>query len=206
MRAINLLGMVFKDLTVTEYIGCGNHGAKWLCLCRCGKEKQVTSTNLRNGKTTSCGCRSIPINTRHGMTGSKVHKIWTQMKYRCLTPTSHAYDRYGGAGIFVCDRWLIFENFFEDMGYPPSKKHSIDRIDGTKGYSKENCRWATSMQQSANLKTNKKITLNGIVYNEREFARVIGISRSTLRSRLRRGWSIERISNVPVGNYSKLDK
>lgn len=76
------------------------------------------------------------------------------MKQRCLNKNNVAYNRYGEIGITVCGRWLEFSNFLEDMGERPEGT-SLDRIDGTKGYYKENCRWSTSKEQILNSKSYK---------------------------------------------------
>lgn len=81
--------------------------------------------------------------------GSRTYRTWTGMKSRCLNPTSWDYYLYGAKGITVCERWLSFENFLEDMGERPVGR-SIDRIDYTKGYEPANCRWATPSEQNKN--------------------------------------------------------
>ena len=80
------------------------------------------------------------------------YSIWSNMKARCQNPSSTAYRFYGARGITVCDRWVHFKNFAEDMGVRPSPEHTLDRIDGTKGYSLDNCRWATRTEQCLNRK------------------------------------------------------
>lgn len=93
----------------------------------------------------------------HGMSRRKnrpptpTYQSWRAMKTRCTTKTSSQYHRYGGAGISICSEWLTFENFLADMGERPPGT-SIDRIDNTKGYFKENCRWATAKTQARNRK------------------------------------------------------
>lgn len=90
------------------------------------------------------------------MSHSKEYGIWCSMIDRCHRELNHAYARYGGRGIFVCDEWRnSFESFISHVGMRPSKNHSIDRIDNDKGYFPGNCRWATVEQQSTNKRKEK---------------------------------------------------
>lgn len=82
---------------------------------------------------------------------SSTKRSWDHMKQRCLNHKNHAYHRYGGRGIKICDSWLeSFDNFVNDMGVRPSLKYSLERKDSNKGYCKSNCRWATSREQNNN--------------------------------------------------------
>ena len=114
----------------------------WLCLCDCGKEKEIIGKNLRNGKTKSCGCLRKEISTNrasnHNKHGCSEYFIWRNMIKRCNN-SNHKY--YSNKGIKVCERWLDIDAFLEDMGDRPSDKHRLLRIDKNKNFSKENCIW-----------------------------------------------------------------
>lgn len=101
---------------------------------------------------------------RHGMYGTKEHKAWSEMKFRCYNKKATSYPRYGALGIKVCDKWKdSFTAFFEDMGKCP-EGYSLDRIDPKKGYSPRNCRWADVYTQAQNKKseTNSKSGIRGV--------------------------------------------
>jgi hypothetical protein len=88
----------------------------------------------------------------HGMKGTREYSIWGTMKKRCLKQNMPSYKYYGAKGITVCDKWLKFEGFFEDMGF--SNGLCLDRIDTSKGYYKENCRWVTYKENNRNKSNN----------------------------------------------------
>lgn len=109
------------------------------------------------------------------------------MKSRCSNPNVKQYPYYGGRRITVCERWLKFENFINDMGFRPSDKHSIDRIDNSAGYSPENCRWATRLQQSINR--SNAIMVDGVCL--KEYCNEHGLSYKMVHLRITRyGWSL----------------
>lgn len=93
---------------------------------------------------------------KHGMAGTRVHRIWKSMRNRCNNTNTPRYKDYGALGITVCERWAKFENFFADMGEPPPG-HSIDRRDNAKGYEPNNCKWSTVEEQNMNKRNSLSI-------------------------------------------------
>lgn len=119
---------------------------------------------------------------------SPEYQSWSAMMARCLNPKHRAYNRYGGRGIKVCERWLKFENFFADMGVRPDEL-TLDRENSDGDYEPENCKWSTITEQNNNKRTNRILTAGGDSKTVSEWAREKGVSVSSLRSRLNLGWS-----------------
>ena len=138
---------------------------------------------------------------RHGMSKTPVYGSWENMIQRCTNPKSNNYQRWGGRGITVCDRWRDFKNFYADMGDPPDGC-SIDRIDNDKGYCLENCRWATIKEQNRNLRTTRFLTLNGVTKPLTAWADELGINPKLIHTRKNRGWSDEKTLTTPVKKRS----
>ena len=126
------------------------------------------------------------------------------MKSRCLNPRDKSFSLYGGKGITVCERWgKSFENFVADMGERPIGK-TLDRIDGSKGYNKENCRWASPTEQKMNQSVTKRIDFNGKSLVSAEWSKEVNIPEHTLFQRIYRGWTIEEALTIPLkGKPSK---
>lgn len=150
-RFVDRTGQRFGRLVVLGFLG----DRKWFCQCDCGNTSIVKSTNLVSSHTRSCGCysdeRRKDSYPRHNRTNTRVWSSWSHMKDRCLNPKHVAYKNYGGRGITVCPRWLeSFDNFYKDMGDPPTEQHSIDRIDNDGNYEPGNCRWSSPKEQAVN--------------------------------------------------------
>ena len=131
----------------------------YICDCSCGTKDFHTRVDaVQSGSTSSCGCLMKENNgmRKHGMYTTRVYKIWNHMIARTTNPNHSAYNDYGGSGICVSDEWRDFNTFYNDIGEPPTTKHSLDRIDGTKGYCRENCRWAIASIQAKNQKKRNK--------------------------------------------------
>jgi hypothetical protein len=130
--------------------------AMWNFRCDCGTEKVIAMADVAAELTISCGCfhrEELGARRRtHGRGRTKLYKVWTAMKQRCLNPKDRKFKDYGGRGITVCDRWLhSFEAFLEDMGECPPGL-SLDRRDNDGPYDPDNCRWTTLIEQSRNMR------------------------------------------------------
>lgn len=196
--AEDLTGRKFGRLTVIERCKENTKQGKprWICKCDCGNEHIVSSACLKSGKVRSCGCLSKDtIRTyKHGMTHTKLHSVWHNMKDRCYREKHPSYQRYGGRGIYVCDKWKDdFISFYEwaiENGYEEGL--SLDRIDNDGPYSPKNCRWVTMEQQANNRCANHMVTYRGETKTLTEWSKVFNCSYAMILRRLESGWSVDR--------------
>lgn len=171
-RKIDLTDNKFGRYKVIKEANSDKKGqAFWVCQCNCGNTRIVRGSDLRNGKTKSCGCLHKKIveknNTTHGLSKHSKYNIWNNMLQRCNNPRNPQYHYYGGRGIRVCERWLKIENFIEDLG-PRPKGFTIERKNNEKGYYQENCIWATPAIQAKNRRMPKtnKTGIAGVNWNK----------------------------------------
>lgn len=172
-------------------------GAMCECICDCGNRYTRSRETIMAGKTNTCGClrkensaRALKARAKHGMEGTKTYSAWRSMKRRCLSKRCKSYPDYGGRGITVCEKWMDFRGFFEDMGIA-QEGMTLERKDNNKGYSKENCVWASQKDQANNKRNTTFITHDGITRSLAQWAEFFGIGRKLLWFRLKRGWSFE---------------
>lgn len=176
MRKISLIGKKFGRLTVLSDAGAKGGRTYSNCLCDCGKMVVVSNKHLKSGHTKSCGCYKNEIvseigkitgktsikyaqsqahenNRKHDMSGTRLYRIWSQMKQRCYNKKDDAYQYYGGKGVCVCDEWREdfqkFEQWANNNGY--SDDLTIDRINSNKNYEPSNCRWISQSENSARI-------------------------------------------------------
>jgi len=151
MKYKDLCDKKFGRLTPIKFSGPDkrSRSSLWLCKCDCGNEIITRRSRLINRETTSCGC--LRIKHGHNMNNkSSTYNSWASMKQRCKNKNIREYNYYGGRGIKVCDRWLKFENFLEDMGEKPEIHLELDRINNDGNYEPGNCRWTTRSEQNRN--------------------------------------------------------
>lgn len=196
LEKTNFIGQKFGRLTVLEYSHTDNNrNSHWKCKCDCGNIVIVDSHSFKRGHTKSCGCLKKETDgksaTTHGKCKTKEYKIWQAIIQRCTNFNNEEYHNYGGRGIIICKEWLNFKNFYKDMGEKPQGM-SIDRKNNDKGYSKENCRWATYKEQGNNTRRNKLIEYNGKIQTMAQWADELNIKYITLKRRIHDGWSINR--------------
>ncbi len=205
------VGDTVGRLTVLgRYISRQNKRSVFLCACECSAMVRIDISHLGRG-TLSCGCwkkEAIVIaNLRHGHAArgrrSTEHAIWTSMLARCGNPKNRRWDRYGGRGITVCQRWKDdFTAFLADMGLRPSPHHSLDREKNDEGYNPENCRWATRREQANNTSSNVVLCHDGKRGTIAQWAAWLGVSPYALYMRWERGWTTARILTQSVRRFN----
>lgn len=151
LTANKAIGLRFGSLVVTRFHSITQaYRIKVVCKCDCGKTSTPQLRSLKSGNTKSCGCLTGNKDSgriTHGLSHSREYCTWDNMLQRCRNPNSTSYKNYGARGITIAPEWENFEIFYAEMGSRPEGM-SIDRKDVSKGYNKENCRWATATEQN----------------------------------------------------------
>lgn len=202
-KVCDLSGQKFGRLSVANRNGSSSDGkAMWDCVCDCGNKTTVIGKLLRSGNTASCGCISDETRRapkKHGMTETPEYTTWRRIKTRCFDTNSPDFPDYGGRGINMQREWVDdFCVFFRHVGCRPSPQHSIERIDNAVGYIAGNVRWATSIEQANNKRSNVVLVAFGKSKTMAQWARDAGIAHGTLKHRIYRGWDAERAISEPT--------
>lgn len=201
----DLTGQRFGRLIV---IGDGIHKNwvhKWECKCDCGNVVFVATAHLTGGHTKSCGClqkeNTLKASFVHGKSKERIHKEWRGILHRCKNPSASHYENYGGRGITVCEEWkgengfVNFYNWSMENGY--SDKLTLDRIDNDKGYSPDNCRWVTHMENCRNRGARKDSVTGYAGVQERVMAD------GSIKYRVSITANYKRIN---IGHFSRLEE
>jgi hypothetical protein len=198
MHAHELTGQKFGRWTVLSQSKNIDGQSAWYCQCDCGNKSVVRGCILVKGKSLSCGCINALCayfhNRTHGMRKTKEYKSWDSIKQRCFNPKHKSYHQYGGRGIIICEEWRhSFEAFFAEIGPAPSKQHSVDRIDNSRGYEPGNIRWATASQQCRNKRGNTILTAFGEtkLLCDWEVDKRLSVTRFSFQKRMEAGWPLE---------------
>lgn len=198
----DLTGQKFNRLTVIGFAGYFKESANsapsktaayWFAECKCNKTVMVKASLLLAGKTQSCGCFASESRAefcrrtkrKHGQGATKLYYVWTGLRTRCNNPRNMFFKHYGGRGITYTKEWESFETFRDwalASGYEEGL--SIERIDVDGNYCPENCMWIPCGDQQKNKTNAVLITKDGETHSVAEWARITGLTDSTIRKRM----------------------
>ena len=210
--AIDRVGQKYGRLTVVERSGTSSSGqATWRCVCECGNKSVVRSSELRSGKTRSCGCLRYEESCRHlkefreyahyvhghcpASGPSQTYKSYQDAKGRCTNPRNKAYKNYGARGIQF--KFTSFDHFLQEMGIAPPRT-TLERCDNDGHYEPGNCRWANATEQANNKRNNRRLTAFGRTRTLARWATELNISYYVVARRLALGWTIDDALTKPV--------
>ena len=205
MKILDIKGKRFGRLIAIERVKNVGKKVSWKCLCDCGQETNVLTTNLTSNRIKSCGClknqKLIERSTKHNQRHTKLYEVWKTMKQRCYNPNNKGYKNWGGRGIVVCDEWKNnYQAFYEwSMNNGYKEGLSIDRINNDGNYAPSNCRWSDKITQCNNTRQNKYFIINGVSKTIHQWCIEYNVPVNRVRQRLyKRHWNIEKALTTPV--------
>ena len=214
---IEITGHKFGRLTVLRRAENDKYGqAQWLCQCDCGNMVIIPGYRIRSGGSKSCGCLRAEVSQKkaktHGLSRdinhkqTRLYRIYTGIKNRCMNKRSPDYPNYGGRGVSVCEEWISDFKSFHDwaMSNGYANNLSIDRIDPNGNYEPNNCRWVQNKVQARNKKDTLYLTYKGETRPLSEWAEIKNIPYPTLHYRFKSGWTANEILNIGVNHGNKI--
>ena len=182
------VGDYINGFEIVDYLREPSKNRTYLARCDlCNCIFKTTLGALYKRQSDHCGC-GVSVNSTHGMSNTYEYKCWLNMKSRVLNPNTPSYKHYVvKRNLTLDDCWLTFENFYEDMGNAPSLKHTVERINNSKGYSPSNCAWKTMREQSRNTSRNVWCEYENTIYCLTDLCLKLGIRYNTIVTRKHRG-------------------
>lgn len=217
IKTEDLKNNIFNKLTAIDFhhMKRTKHSSKayWTFKCICGKEIIRQSQLVKRARIKSCGCQMrIKENSKiskydlKNKNNFRTYTTWLSMLGRCYNKNLKSYNNYGLKGITVCDRWQSFDYFLKDMGIRPENT-TLDRIDVTKNYYHENCRWANSVIQANNKTTTMYVTYNNETLSLKQCVEKYSKNRyDTVWKRLKSGWDLEIALKLKADKANKFIK
>lgn len=175
----------------------------WLCRCECGTERDIVEGSLLRRASLSCGClnreRTVEVHRTHGQSSTPEYRAWQAIKDRCLNPNNKRFADYGGRGIKVCAAWRDnFTEFLAEVGKRPTSRHTIERMNNSKGYEPGNVCWALPPRQMVNRRNTRFVDYEGRSVPLADLAKQFDVPANTLRARLLKGWPAGTALSEPV--------
>jgi hypothetical protein len=171
------------------------------CLCVCGNQTTIREYDFRKRNVISCGCKRREIVSKthrtHGMSLTKIYRLWAGMHSRCYVKSASGYADYGARGIKVCERWHDFAKFYKDMGERP-EGCSLERLDNNGDYTPDNCTWSLAHRQHRNTRATIRVQTESGEVCLKDYCHELGVSYSTVLERLKSGYSMEAAISKPL--------
>lgn len=173
--------------------------------CHCGVTQTLAKQHVaRSNRQQRKHCAICIEETFHRQTDTRIWNIWQAMVQRATNPKDKDYKNYGARGIDVSDNWREFTNFYKDMSANYRDNLTLERIDNNLGYSVENCRWATNIEQQANKRNNRVLVYEGREIHLAELCRITGITRGAITPRLNAGMTADQaVADYRKSTYKK---